>query len=172
MVSDEQICVIFRSVSSREHCFSPQVLKTIHTQTPLGGLKMLFLSIRETNGWRVPRLGWGDFHFLALKMQFLPSRETNVSRVPSFVWAHFLVFGDLNMRFLPNRDTHGSRIPRFVWAHFLHFDGLKKLFQLDSLNKRFKGTCFRVSSFSASWEHENAIFAESCNPLFKGTSLS
>ena len=115
MASDEQICVIFRSVSSREHCFSPQVLKTIHTQTPLGGLKMLFLSIRETNGWRVPRLGWGDFHFLALKMQFLPSPETNVSRVPSFVWAHFLLFGDLNMRFLPNRDIHGSSSFSALW---------------------------------------------------------
>ena len=82
--------------TSCEHCFTLQVLKTklqIHTLHALGGLKTLFLSSRETNGWRVPRLGWWDFlQFWALKKQFLPIRETYVSSVPSFVWAHFLLF--------------------------------------------------------------------------------
>ena len=84
-----------------------QVLKTklqIHTLAALGGQKTLFLSSRETNGWRVPRFGWGDFlHFLTLKMQHLSSRETFVSRVPSLVWAHFLQFGGLKKLFLPTR---------------------------------------------------------------------
>ena len=43
----------------------------------------------------------------------------------------------------------------------------EKAISAESLNKRFKGTYFRVSSFSAFWGHENAIFAE-----FKGTSFS
>ena len=136
--------------TSREHCFSPQVLKTklqIHTLPALVGQKTLFLSSRETNGWMVPRLGWGVFlHFLVLKMQLLPSRETHISRVPSFVWAHFLLFGDLCLLFLPNHDTHGSRIRvssfSAVWRP-------EKAISADSLNKRFKGTYIRVSSFSA-----------------------
>jgi len=49
---------------------------------------------------------------------------------------------------------------------------LEKAISANSLNKRLKGTYFRVSSFSAFWGHENSIFFESCNPLFKGTSLS
>jgi len=40
------------------------------------------------------------------------------------------------------------------------------------LKQTVQGTYFRVSSFSAFWGHENAIFAESCIQLFKGTSLS
>jgi len=45
----------------------------------------------------------------------------------------------------------------------------EKAISADSLNK---GTYFRVSTFTAFWGHENANFAESCYPLFKGTSLS
>jgi len=48
----------------------------------------------------------------------------------------------------------------------------EKAISADSLNKRFKGTYFRVSTFTAFWGHEDANFAESGNPLFKGTSFS
>jgi len=131
---------------------------------------MWFLMIRETIISMYLAMSWNFHNFWGLKMRFAQSWNTHFKctkfRVSEFSVLPILPhYGSLKIRFLPIRETKVSRYLAKI-GNFLNFWGLNMGFAL-SWNPCCKDTKFRIIKFSAFWQAEHAISADSWNQRFK-----